>query len=369
MKRFLLIALVLLLAFTMTGMAEELSTATVYVRAGGGTLNLREGQGTNTKSLGFVKHGDKVTIVEYNPDGWSKITVERTGLTGYINTAYLKDVSNQPSQPTAPSAPVEQTTIDPDALSATGYALPGEYKVDLNGDGVSDTIRVTLGTREDGSEVTMISVKSDNGVSGEFEAPMYSPLTLWLARLDGTNRLYALVSGDQASDDYITECFYWDGSNVFMVQFESPKPFASGVEGYGRVESVEGSVVTLGGWRDVLGTWWASAPYSLQDGTLKCEVKAMWRVKNDLSASDTWTDRALVTSRELPAIVYGRNVTLPTGTRLLLTAIDEVNGHAHFVTSDGGAGYFICVVSDDGWAGAIGGVPEAQCFERLFYAG
>ncbi len=58
MKRFLLLAFVLLLAFAMTGIAEEVTTATVYVKAGGGSLNLRQGQGTNTKSLGFVKHGD-----------------------------------------------------------------------------------------------------------------------------------------------------------------------------------------------------------------------------------------------------------------------------------------------------------------------
>ncbi len=370
MKRFLLLAFVLLLAFAMTGIAEEVTTATVYVKAGGGSLNLRQGQGTNTKSLGFVKHGDKVTVIEYNPDGWSKITVERTGLTGYINSAYLRDVSNQTgSEPTQTAAPATQTTIDSNALSATGYALPGEYRVDMNGDGISETIGVTLATHEDGTEVTKISVKSDNGIKGEFEAPMYTPLTLWLARLDGTNRLYALISGDQASDDYNTECFYFDGSNVFMVKFESPKPFQTGIDGYGKVEAVDGGVVTMGGWRDVLGTWWASAPYSLQDGVLKCEVKAMWRVNTDLSKADTWKDRALVTSRELPAMVYGRNVMLPKGTRLLLTAIDEINGHAHFVTSDGGAGYFICVVSNDGWAGAIGGVPEAQCFEFLHYAG
>jgi uncharacterized protein YgiM (DUF1202 family) len=62
--------------------------ADLYVRRGG--LSLRAAPQGGSKSLTRVRTNDQVTLLEKNPQGWAKITVARTGDTGWLE---LKDLS------------------------------------------------------------------------------------------------------------------------------------------------------------------------------------------------------------------------------------------------------------------------------------
>lgn len=54
-----------------------------------GSLNVRQGPGTNYAVIGWVKNGQKITVIE-NAGAWSKIVVDATGKTGYIKSSYIE---------------------------------------------------------------------------------------------------------------------------------------------------------------------------------------------------------------------------------------------------------------------------------------
>ncbi len=65
----------------------------VYISESGGTLNVRSGPGTNYSVRGYVNHGDSISIVSLG-DEWSKITVTKSGITGYIKSKYIYGYSS-----------------------------------------------------------------------------------------------------------------------------------------------------------------------------------------------------------------------------------------------------------------------------------
>lgn len=69
---------------------------TVYVSKNGGSLNVRSGPGTAFGIAGYVVHGEPITVIERGTT-WSKITVLRTGKTGYIKTQYLTGTAPAPA--------------------------------------------------------------------------------------------------------------------------------------------------------------------------------------------------------------------------------------------------------------------------------
>lgn len=62
---------------------------TLYIKASGGTMNLRSGPGTNYSVAGYVYHGEAIEVRERGAT-WSKIAVVRTGKVGYVKTQYIK---------------------------------------------------------------------------------------------------------------------------------------------------------------------------------------------------------------------------------------------------------------------------------------
>lgn len=54
-------------------------------------LNIREGAGTNFKTVSSpIPKGDVVTVINTVPEGWSKVTVNKTGVVGWVATKYLR---------------------------------------------------------------------------------------------------------------------------------------------------------------------------------------------------------------------------------------------------------------------------------------
>ena len=84
-------------------------------------LNVREGPGTEFKSLGFVDFNEVVTAIGVNADGtWRQIR-RSDGLTGWSSAAYLV-----PVQPTPPPDPNEPP---PDTVTGNWYRATGNVNV------------------------------------------------------------------------------------------------------------------------------------------------------------------------------------------------------------------------------------------------
>lgn len=78
----LLIALIL--SFAVFANAENVKTT--YED---GSLNVRSGPGTNYRVVGWVRNGQKITVLK-DEGAWSKIVVDATGKTGYIKSSYIE---------------------------------------------------------------------------------------------------------------------------------------------------------------------------------------------------------------------------------------------------------------------------------------
>ncbi len=91
MKRMIALLLaVMLFVAVMPVAAFADSTKTAYIsRRGSGSINMLKGPGYDYAYTGnYVKHNDKVTVKK-TTDGWAKITVKRTGKTGWIRDYYV----------------------------------------------------------------------------------------------------------------------------------------------------------------------------------------------------------------------------------------------------------------------------------------
>ena len=66
--------------------------ATVCLAYKDGSIHLRKGQGANYKSLGTLRHGDEITVLEYGKL-WSRVKTAKG--TGYIKNIYIKDYRSE----------------------------------------------------------------------------------------------------------------------------------------------------------------------------------------------------------------------------------------------------------------------------------
>jgi len=69
-------------------------------RVNAGTLNVREGPGTNFKAIGFLRRNEIVEALEANPDGsWLRVRRLSDGLTGWASSAFLVRIGAPPPPP------------------------------------------------------------------------------------------------------------------------------------------------------------------------------------------------------------------------------------------------------------------------------
>lgn len=104
----ILLTVVLILVLSVPALAEFVKTP-----ADDGSLNVRQGPGTSYEVVGWVKNGQKITVLE-SAQPWSKIQVDATGKVGYINAKYI--VAEAPQTTPAPVESVELGKV------ATKYA-------------------------------------------------------------------------------------------------------------------------------------------------------------------------------------------------------------------------------------------------------
>ena len=361
-KRFL--SLIILFSLLFSASADVTITASVFVREGGGTLNLRKGPTTSSESLGIVKHGDSVDVYQMGEE-WSYIYVYRLARAGYLKTKYLNNIEyhNEGETP----YPVYDVTAS--YGSAQGYDAPCIFNLDLDGDGSAE--RLTFETLPTGEydEETSLYVASESGKADSFVCNIHSFAQIWFVRLDGTPRVYMFVSGDEMSSDFSTYCLFWDGTHVKRVSFVSPAPYSAGDLASGGVTDIQNGIVSICDHRDLFGTWFATLDYSMNGNTMQYCANPVWTIENDLSDPETWKYRGMTVKTDLPAVSFERFVTIPAGTRLLICAIDDLNSRAYFITDSGLTGYFEYGVKEGFWGRTIDGIPEDDCFENICYAG
>ncbi len=134
------------------------------------------------------------------------------------------------------------------------------------------------------------------------------------------------------------------------------------------MQAIEDGLLTLCGSQDVLGTYFGTRVFALQNGTFEFADDGLWRFPLD---EYSW-DRALVPTRDIAAIFASDGAetegVIPAGEPFVITASDKTSV-AWFQTEDGHEGFFaIAPDAARGWGFTVGGVPEDELFAMVPYA-
>lgn len=363
MKQRFILALLLIVAllFSSFALADPSLSAEVFVRQGGGSLNLRSEPSTSSASLGYIQHGQEVLVLSYGEE-WSYIYVPTLNESGYLKSKYLINI----------------TATEEDLLNyidytagygfAEGYSAPVEIACDLDGDGNQEDLLLDYTVDSYGREQAMLTVHDIDGNFTQAIFEIESDASIWLARLDDSSRVYCFVSGDACSDDYIATCLYWNGDDFVCVPFLPLAPYSAGEYAFGGVESIQNNIITLCAHFDLLGTWGVTADYALMNGSL-CPIKSYLRFKQDLSSPSVWEYRALTLKKPLTVWVMGEEMTLEVGSKLLPLTYNGDSKELSFITSEGITGVFQAERNPDEWPYTIQGIDESELFDNLCYAG
>lgn len=133
-KKLAALVLSLLLCLGAFAPAAFAATATSYVVLPDNMtgLNVRSGPGTNYSVAGWAIDGDEIDLIKIG-SSWTKITVLRSGKTGYIRNAYIKDLpkdsqtgSDHPqTSGTATAGRVSGRSVNLRKGAGTGYGSVG----------------------------------------------------------------------------------------------------------------------------------------------------------------------------------------------------------------------------------------------------
>ncbi len=227
----------------------------------------------------------------------------------------------------------------------------GEYSLacDLNLDGTDDVI-----TYENNDEQynSVLMVNSET-----YQLDVHSLNYIVLHDFDPDDAcIDLLVSGDEASGDYVTYVFRYDGAALTLLDTQ-----------YGILEMMgQGDTrtsVSLVQQADVLGTWGGSRAYTLIDGKLHADDE-IW--KNTVAFT---IERCLTVTRELPVTIDGAAATLPVGTKLMPTTMAVDGSWATVQTEEGVIATVTFTRMEDQWEPLINDTPESNYFETVPYAG
>lgn len=248
-----------------------------------------------------------------------------------------------------------------------------EICVDLNNDGTDETLTWTI-VRDEYDEYPSFIV---NGMAFTGDC-LLSP-EAYLCDLDGDGVKELFLTGDLASDDYITYCLHYENGVLMTVPFAASSRGNTSEEGYdecgyGGLERIDEETIALCGSQDVLGTRFGSRVMALQDGAFEFVDDGFWRFEYDLNDPDVWEYAAMTTLCDLNATYYDydnegfeEDCVLPAGTRLLITATDKLE--VAYLTIDGQSGHMnVTPNAENGWGWIVSGVPEEEAFDFVPYA-
>lgn len=257
------------------------------------------------------------------------------------------------------------------------WAVPENEAIplDLDGDGSEETLTWRQGLYGMDGDCAELFVTTAGGETLHWQSGMLTPHGVWAGDLDGDGRTEILVTGDEMSDDYVTWALRLEEGELKTLTFANGSRGDEESQwldcGYGLVTGIEGNRLTLEGSQDVLGTYFASRDYALQEDRFVFCDDGLYRFE-DGDDEALWEYRSLTLRRDLPVTLLqdgeGISDVLQAGTQLRLTASDKVS-IAYFRTRDGREGCFpIAPDEEQGWGFVVEGVPEEELFEALPYA-
>lgn len=179
-----------------------------------------------------------------------------------------------------------------------------------------------------------------------------------LTKEDG--RTFVLLNTDEASDDFTMFLYEITDGKIRESDCVQDLSFRNG--------AVNTEALTLRVSLDVIGTYSAMMDYEIgEDGKLT-QTEPFFRIQS----SETSSGYTLTSVRELPVTVNGEEIMLPAGSRIRITATDNM-GTALFSDEDTGENGEIHYTrgnsEDDSWVIYIDGTPDYECFETVPYAG
>ena len=247
--------------------------------------------------------------------------------------------------------------------------------IDLDGDGAEESVLIQM-QGFDGEENLQLVVQTDELVY-TYDTTILSDAAAYAVDLDGDGRIEILLSGDEASADYYTWCLKFDrDAGLQCVEFADANRGENtgeyGEYGYGRIDAIDGNVLTMTGSQDALGTWWCSRQFTLRDGRFELDDGGAWIVTDELGNMEDpefWEYGALTLVRDLDVTLEdGSAATLKPGDQFVVTETDKVS-YVKFVTKDGVRGT-ISVEPDveEGWGFKIGGLHEYEYFDSIPYS-
>ena len=249
------------------------------------------------------------------------------------------------------------------------------FGVDLDGDGVNETVTMSIRMLNEYDEEAVITVKTTSGKTVEWHSDALYGAKAWVTDIDSNTLKEIFVSGDQMSDDYITYCLNFTGELLDPLMFADVNRGDNTGEyfeyGYGMVTEINGSEITLVGSQDMLGTWMAERRFSLIDGLLEIVDDGYWVCDFDRNDPEMWEYCALNPVQAIP-VTFIENYAevsgmLQPGERILPTHFDKI-ADLFFVTEDGREGYLTARFDEDNWGWKIDGIHESELFEYVPYA-
>ena len=258
----------------------------------------------------------------------------------------------------------KQDPPQPDAPVQIDAQLP--YTTDLNGDGVDEQIELELMDFGAFSGRYRLCVNSESMKLQE-DTYIRASASVWLADLDGDGEKEIFLSGDFASDDFITYGFRLRDGQLQPIRFADTglwtEQDASRVYTYGKICQIHTDGLELEETFDLLGSYCGRIRFVPEGDVYILETEKIEFAGNQ---------SVLKTKVELPVTYQNGDVeadgTLNAGKELTITGMD-LAGDLYFQTVDGGKGYITLTSTDGGLTHQIGGLDEFDCFESLPYAG
>jgi len=254
------------------------------------------------------------------------------------------------------------TLVEPQDVTAY---LP--FTIDLDGDGITEELDLLVA---DSGEYTgcyhLIVRTEDNKASvGTF---IRNNAAVWVGDLDADGTAELFVSGDFASDDYITYALRYVEGTLTPLYFDDAQLWndesTTRKYTYGKIVSVTAEQIEIRETFDVLGSYAGSLYYAFADGSYELINETIVFADNSF---------VLTTTQEIPVIFLAPDSetegTLPVDTQLTIKGTD-IFGNVYFQTADGTAGYIVLTLDESGCGfHKIGELDEFDCFAYLPYAG
>ncbi len=245
------------------------------------------------------------------------------------------------------------------------------YAADLDGDGTTETLDLAVYTRPEDDYPRWALVLTQDGAEKRCETwvPCDTWYDLFVGDLDADGKYEIFFHGDTASDDYLIYGFFSD---------LTPIPFAPDERLYrygkmdgdlvfdARVDGFEEGHLVVSGSVNMLGTHDGLRTYGIDENGVMVPLTTVWTFEED-------DDRHLTVTKELTA--YAARVRRDPGEPFTLEPGDKVwplasDGYSRLWFKMGGGKTGVLLLTPDEenmWL--IDGVPEAEFFENLPYAG